>query len=110
MTTIRDTTISPEMPAGCKPKLAGEKACKKIPLTTENPLISPSVVLYLYKTGPVGQVVKTSPSHGGNRGSTPLRDTNERIARNGDSFYISTYLQAFEQLICYLKKSRFVSK
>ena len=76
MTTIRDTTISPEMPAGCKPKLAGEKACKKIPLTTENPLISPSVVLYLYKTGPVGQVVKTSPSHGGNRGSTPLRDTN----------------------------------
>ncbi len=24
---------------------------------------------------PVGQVVKTPPSHGGNRGSTPLRDT-----------------------------------
>ena len=27
---------------------------------------------------PVGQVVKTSPSHGGIRGSTPLRDTKEK--------------------------------
>lgn len=44
-----------------------------------------------YIARPVSQVVKTSPSHGEDRGSTPLRVTNNKVLDLlGDFFFIIT--------------------
>lgn len=40
------------------------------------------------RTCPVGQVVKTPPSHGGNRGSTPLRDTSKALNFNDSRLFL----------------------
>ena len=45
---------------------------------------------------PLGQVVKTSPSHGGIRGSTPLGDTNSRDLRKKVSCYFLSRLREME--------------
>jgi len=55
------------------PKEHDWKSCRRHKrLEGSNPSLSATIFL----ARPVGQVVKTPPFHGGNRGSSPLRVTN----------------------------------
>ena len=51
---------------------------------------------------PVGQAVKTPPSHGGNRGSIPLRVTTAMTNANSDNHYgyrSSFFIEHFVYLV-----------
>ena len=47
------------------------------------------MVKYLLR--PIGQAVKTPPSHGGNRGSIPLRAAPKGITESGSFFSLSSF-------------------
>ena len=49
-----------------------------------------SDIISKYQTWPVGQAAKTSPSHGENMGSIPVRVIKILVRKNGDFLFLSS--------------------
>ena len=67
-------------------------------LEGSNPSLS-AIHIYFFYIRPVGQVVKTSPFHGGIRGSNPLRVTIWRISSAGRALALQARGRRFEPCI-----------